>query len=145
MAFLPFGQVCLKSLIRKEWDFVPRTLGEHLKKRRLILGLRQEDVALQLGVGPESVLHWEKGQTAPPISVIPRIIAFLGYEPYPAPETLSERMLAFRRRRGWSIEQAARDLGVDPGTWARWERQGEVPWKVYRDLLGERLARHLQP
>jgi DNA-binding XRE family transcriptional regulator len=38
----------------------PRTLGEHLKKRRCELGLRQKDAAQLLGVNEFTYLGWEK-------------------------------------------------------------------------------------
>ena len=53
---------------------------------------------------------------------MPAILQFLGYDPYPKPKTLPERMLAKRRAMGWSIKEAARQLGVDEGTWGAWER-----------------------
>ena len=73
--------VTLKALKPKDYPEHPRTLGEHLVARRRSLGLYQKDVALLLGVGPETVLHWEKGQTSPPDRSWPSIIRFLGYDP----------------------------------------------------------------
>jgi transcriptional regulator with XRE-family HTH domain len=43
----------------------PKTLGEHLKKRRCELGLLQKDVAVRLGICHETYIHWEKDQTKP--------------------------------------------------------------------------------
>src|SRR3990167_3741304 len=61
VAFLPYVRTTLKSLIPKPWEFEPKTLGEHIKRRRLELGLEQKDVAKQLGVTTDTVLNWEKG------------------------------------------------------------------------------------
>ena len=74
-----------------------------------------------LGISPETLLHWEKGQTAPDVVLYPRILAFLGYDPFPAPQSLPERLLAKRRAMGWTIKEAAQELGVDEGTWIAWE------------------------
>ena len=52
---------------------------------------------------------------------------WLGYNPFPKPKTLPERMLARRRAMGWSIREAARQLGVDEGTWVAWESGTRIP------------------
>jgi transcriptional regulator with XRE-family HTH domain len=51
-------------------------------------------------------------------------MVFLGYEPFLAPTTLTERMLAFRRREGLSVKDAALRAGVDEASWSRWEQTG---------------------
>jgi hypothetical protein len=58
-----------------------------------------------MAVSAATVLNWEKGATEPPSAFWPAIIAFLGYDPHPMPVTLSERMTAFRRRKGLSIKK----------------------------------------
>ena len=45
VAFLPWVPVTLKGLIPKKTDFEPKTLGEHVRKRRLDLGLNQKQAA----------------------------------------------------------------------------------------------------
>jgi transcriptional regulator with XRE-family HTH domain len=134
--------VRLKALKCKETDFEPRTLGEHLKKRRLILKLYQRDLAKYLDVTPDTILNWEKDRSAPPIGAMPRIVEFLGYDPFPlpAPTTLTERMRAARRIKGWSMRKAAQVCGVDGSTWLGWERMGTVPWKRYRLKVEALLA-----
>src|SRR5579859_780503 len=113
-------------------DFEPRTLGEHIRKRRLELGLTQRKAAQQLGThSPIRVLNWERGKTVPPVGAIPGIIGFLGYNPFPQPTNLSERLLAIRRAMGWTIKEAAARLGVGEGTLGEWERTGRIPWKRY--------------
>ena len=86
----------------------PTTLGEHIKKRRLELGLTQKQVANALGVNPWTVLNWETGQHQPPIRSIPGILAFLDYDPFPTPTTIGERLLQTRRKYGRSTSEAAR-------------------------------------
>jgi hypothetical protein len=49
VAFLRFSHITLKSLIEKPYDFEPKTLGEHVKRRRLKMGLMQKEVAKLLG------------------------------------------------------------------------------------------------
>lgn len=66
-------------------------------------------------------MWWERDQREPFVHLYPGIIRFLGYEPWPEPATLSAALLAERRRRGWNLAQASDALGVDEGTWRRWE------------------------
>ena len=132
---MPYVPIRLKALKPKETDFEPQTLGEHVKKRRLELRLTQKQAASRLGVNPWTVLNWEKGHTVPPVESLPVILQFLGYDPFPKPESLPERLLAKRRAMGWSIKEAARQLGVDEGTWGAWEASTTTPWPRYVRLL----------
>lgn len=59
----------------------PKTIGEHLKKRRLDLGLDQQQVADRMGVIWNSVSNWERGIYRPSKRAMPNLIAFLGYDP----------------------------------------------------------------
>jgi DNA-binding XRE family transcriptional regulator len=36
-----------------------------------------------MGVNPWTVLNWENGHTEPPVEMARRILAFLGYDPFP--------------------------------------------------------------
>lgn len=132
--------VTLKCLKRKEPDFEPRALGEHLKRCRLQRGLGQKEAARLLGVTYWTVFNWEKGRTDPPIESLSALIRFLGYDPFPEPTNLSERLLAKRRGMGWSIGKAARQLGVDPGAWRDWEQGGVILYRSHRNLVARLLA-----
>ena len=118
---LPFGRIELKGRKSKLFVEQPVTLGEHLRKRRLELGLFQREVAKLLASDPHSVTEWEKDHAKPSIRFWPAIIAFLGYDPYPEPRTLGERLRAKRRALGFTIAEAARWLEVDEGTFGKWE------------------------
>jgi transcriptional regulator with XRE-family HTH domain len=113
----------------------PQTIGEHLKRARLTRGLTQTQAGKTLGINPFTVINWEKGRTEPPVPLVPAILEFLGYDPYPAPQTLPERMLAKRRTMGWTVKEAARQFGVDEGTWGCWERANVIPWQRYLKRL----------
>lgn len=138
---MPFVRISLKCLKQLDFDFRPQTLGQHLRKRRLELGLTQADVASQLGMSPFTVLNLEKDRRRPTLGVLAVLIRWLGYDPLPAPVTLQEHMQATRRVRGWTVREAAKQLGVDPATWSIWERSGRVPWKVYQRRLEAFLAK----
>jgi transcriptional regulator with XRE-family HTH domain len=131
---LPFAPVTLKCLKPKEPDLEPKTLGDHIRKRRRELGLTQKEAAERLGCCWSAVLNWEKGKRRPSMESIPAIIAFLDSDPFPPAISLSEQLAAVRRKMGWSIKQAANHLGVDPGTWGRWEKMG-IPWTRHQRMV----------
>ena len=60
---------------------VPKTLGDHLKCKRLERKLSQEQVAAILGVSDTVVSFWEANFYPPPYGRRERVIAFLGYDP----------------------------------------------------------------
>jgi transcriptional regulator with XRE-family HTH domain len=133
---LPFVRVRLKSLILKPYDFEPKTLGDHIRRRRLMLSLTQEETAERLGVNAWTVLNWETGQSKPEIRFIPALIGFLGYDPEPVDTgTLAGRLVAKRRELGWSQRAAARSLGIDPDTWAGWEQGERVKREAHRKAV----------
>lgn len=106
---------------------MPKTLGEHLRKRRHELGLHQKDVAKQLGVAHETYANREKGHTRPYTPSWGRVIAFLGYDPSPAARTFGERIAAKRRELGLTQAKLAALLGWDEATLFRYERGRWMP------------------
>ena len=121
VAFLPFCEITLLAPKPVPYVRQPTTLGEHLKKRRYELKLRQKDIAAELGVNEWTVLCWENDRKAPSIRLWPRIIEFLGLYPFPAHESLGQSLLAVRRSLGLSRRRLALRLSVDEGTLAKWE------------------------
>jgi DNA-binding transcriptional regulator YiaG len=111
-----------KTFIIKKKGVIPhpQTLGQHLRNRRLILGLHQEDVARQLGTLREVYERWERDEHEPVVSEWPAIIAFLGY--YPArEENAADLVLKARRCRGMDQKSLARTVGVIHQRLRRWE------------------------
>jgi transcriptional regulator with XRE-family HTH domain len=114
-----------------------KTLGEHLRKRRLELKLLQKEVALILGVHETTIWNWERDRSSPNLHHLPKVIQFLGYLPFQAQaETLGEKIVNSRRLSGITQKELAKRLGVDPSTLARWERNESRPQK----RLSARLA-----
>ena len=113
-----------------------RTLGDHLRKQRLDLGLLQSQVAEQLGVDHMTICNWEINRTSPQLRLIPKIITFLGYVPYDTQSGgLGKRIIACRRVMGLSQKELAGRLGVDPSTLARWESERGCPSEKHRERL----------
>jgi len=105
----------------------PKTIGDHIRRRRLVLKLIQKDVAKQVGVDKISIHNWETNMSSPRVRYMPAIIQFLGYNPLPPTQARADRLIQARTALGLSQENAARQLGVDPSTLARWERRERKP------------------
>jgi transcriptional regulator with XRE-family HTH domain len=103
------------------------TVGDHLRRRRLVLKLLQRQVAAQLGVTKASIYNWEGNRGKPGLEYMPAIIRFLGYNPLPPGKGWAERLVRCRTALGLSQEEAAEHIGVDPCTLARWERGEREP------------------
>ena len=119
-----------------------KTIGDHIRKRRLDLELRQVDVAQRLGVSVASVGDWEAGETSPSIHFTPKVIEFLGFNPHePQVACMGGRLVAYRRRLGLTQRELARRLGFDPCTIASWERGEHKPMRRQRAILDGVLGR----
>jgi len=105
----------------------PEALSEHLRKRRLELGLLQQDVAVRLNVCVWTYRNWENGRTTPGSFLYKLIVEFLGYYPHPTPRTLGLRLRKIRLCLGLTSWQAARLADVDQGTFLMWERDRWAP------------------
>jgi len=63
----------------------PTTLGQHLKKKRFAAGQRQTEAAEKLGISYRTLSDWETDRTYPSWDYQPRLIAYLGYDPFTNP------------------------------------------------------------
>ncbi len=125
---LPFCNLKLKSPkpFDRAYPTELRSIGDHVRKRRLDLGLLQREVALQIGVDETTVFNWEAGTATPSLRALPAVIRFLGYDPPRIPDAADWGGLVryLRQRHGLSMDALAELLSVDPTTVRGWE-QGE--------------------
>jgi len=84
--------------------------------------LLQREAAAAIGICTETYINWEKDRTRPTAAEFRPLIAFLGYDPSPRPETLADRLEAKRRALGASFDQVAQHLGWDRATLFRYVR-----------------------
>ncbi|MGE4579120.1 MAG: helix-turn-helix domain-containing protein [Desulfuromonadales bacterium] len=98
----------------------PVTLGDHLRRRRLELGLYQKDVAIQIGVTASTIWNWENDWSSITLSCMPKVIEFLGYNPIPCPEVLLERLAWYKQVKGLTLEQLGAEMERDPEQLADW-------------------------
>jgi transcriptional regulator with XRE-family HTH domain len=103
------------------------TIGDHLLRRRLALKLLQREVGEILGVDKASIYNWEGNHSQPRLEYMPAINRFLGYDPVPPPNTWAERLVQGRKSIGVTQREAAKQIGVDMSTLARWERAEREP------------------
>jgi len=110
-------------------------LASALRRRRAELEFSRASAAMRMSVSERTVRAWETGRT-PDVEHWPRIIDFLGFEPWPEPMTPVQNLQAARRRQGLTISQTAQRLGVDASTLWWWEH-GRKP---HRREHKERIA-----
>jgi transcriptional regulator with XRE-family HTH domain len=122
----------------------PVTLGDHLRRRRLELGMFQKDVAAQIGVTPSTIWNWEHGWTVD-FRFIPQIITFLGYNPIPCPDDIIERLAWYKQVNGLTLEQLGTEMGRDPEQLADWLAGRHTPCRRNREdverFLGRKISR----
>ncbi len=116
----------------KAYPSVLRTYGDHLRAKRLNLGLIQRQVAEEIGVDKCSIYNWENNRVEPTVRCLPRILEFLSYCPYTPGLPLSGKLKMWRQSMGYSQEKMAKVLGVDEGTLRRWEARRRSPSAKYR-------------
>ena len=124
---MPYCKIVLKAEKPTPYPKEARSVGDHLKRKRYELGLRQIDVAKRLSVNKCTVRLWENNKTPPPARFYPRIIDFLGYDPHEVPQSLGEKIAARRRALGFSRKRLAKWLGIDKATVRRLEEGTSKP------------------
>lgn len=125
-----------KPVHREKYPDILRTWGDHIKARRLDLRLTKRQLSLNLNVSDITIYLWEKNKVQPSVVQIPKIIEFLGRDPFKKEtENFGERIREYRRIHGISQKKLAYQLGVDQTTLAGWERGKHKPTKNLRNRL----------
>ena len=123
VAFFPNFNVSIKTARKLPCLSKAASLGAQLRWRRRRLGLRQEDVAVQLGVNVWTVANWEKDKHGPQVEHWPRVIAFLGRDPFSKPRSLGDHIYREMRARGLSYKAFAKEIGMSPETLTKIARE----------------------
>ena len=85
-------------------------------------GLRQSDVADRIGVWTSTINYWENNHFNPEVQFVPKIVDFLGFDPFgPPPDSFPGQLKAARIAAGLTRRQLAALLGAHTGTVALWE------------------------
>jgi transcriptional regulator with XRE-family HTH domain len=112
-----------------------RTLGDHLRKKRLDRGLLQREVAKRIGVTSATAWQWERNRTKPETRYVPAIVEFLGCLPPVPCGSFPEVLRTARRAAGLSQEQLANLAHIDESTLAKWEGGDTLPLRSTTERL----------
>jgi DNA-binding XRE family transcriptional regulator len=130
-----------KPVHREKYPDICRTWGDWIKCRRLDLKLTKRQLSLNLNVSDITIYLWEKNKVRPSLTQIPKIIEFLGYDPFQKKtDNLGERIREYRRLHGLSQKRLAEQLGIDQTTVAAWERAEHKPTKRLSSKLASIFA-----
>jgi transcriptional regulator with XRE-family HTH domain len=131
----------------------PKTIGEHLRKQRFSLGIRQSEAARRLRVSQLTLSLWERDKVYPTWANQPRLVKFLGCDPFTNPtlggtkgnetpfvailarigpltlgQGITKRRIELRKNR----KECARELGVSVKTLWGWETGQRQPTALFR-------------
>ena len=120
----------------------PKTIGQHLRKQRFSLGIRQAEAAQRLGVSKLTLSLWETDKVYPAWEHQLQIAEYLGYDPFTNPElgrpkgnetksvaflaptdpsTLGQQIRKRRMESKKNRKECAKELGVSVKTLWGWE------------------------
>jgi transcriptional regulator with XRE-family HTH domain len=125
-----------KPVHREKYPDICRTWGDWIKTRRLDLKLTKRQLSLKLHVDDTTIYLWEKNRVQPSLAQIPKIIEFLGRDPFETrPEKLGDKIREYRRIHGLTMKNFSVQLGVDQTTLASWENSEHQPTRKLLDKL----------
>jgi transcriptional regulator with XRE-family HTH domain len=111
-----------KPVHREKYPDILRTWGDYIKTQRLDLKLTKRQLSLKFHVDDTTIYLWERNKVRPSPAQIPKIIEFLGRDPFEKKtDNLADRIKDYRRIRGLSRKKLAEQLGIDLSTLKGWE------------------------
>ena len=139
----------------------PETIGEHLRKRRFGLGIRQSEAAQKLGVSDRTLSLWECDRVYPAWAHQAKLAVYLDFDPFDSPElgkpkgnespfvaflspeapvTTAQQIKQRRFKLKKTRRQLALELGISVKTLWGWETNRWTPsnllWKRIAKVLG---------
>ena len=94
--------------------------------------LTKVQLSRKLNVSDITIYLWERNKVRPSLAQIPKILEFLGRDPFEkTAENLAEKIKEYRRVRGLSQKKLAEQIEVDQSTLQGWERGEHRPTDVY--------------
>lgn len=144
---MPFSQ--LDVLIPKPrghgYTEEPQTVGNHLRNKRLILQLEQTQVAELLGLNYRTYASWEIRGVKPDWKYFPKIIQFLGYNPFQPDTTISGKVKMCCILKGVSKLELSHLLGLDVRRLKDWEDGISKPKPEVQKRLRQILRESMKP
>jgi len=100
------------------------------------LKLTKRQLSLRLNVSDVTIYLWEKNRVKPSLAQIPKIIEFLGRDPFEKEtENLGDKIREYRRVHGLTQKKLAERLGVDQTTLAGWEKGKHQPRTTFLESV----------
>jgi transcriptional regulator with XRE-family HTH domain len=139
----------------------PTTLGQHLKKKRFSAGIKQAEAALKLGISDRTLSLWETDRVYPAWTFQPRLVVYLGYDPFndptlgrpkgnetscvailssDAPVTIGQKIKRRRLTLKKTRRQLAKEMGISVKTLWGWETDRRKPTRQSQKEITKFLA-----
>lgn len=97
-------------------------MGPLIAQRREELGQTLKQASQDLSICHQTLYKWEHGIQPPHLQLYPRIIAYLGYDPWAdARLSFGDQLRLARLRLGLSRQHLAERLGISWSAYERWE------------------------
>ena len=94
---------------------LPETLGEHLLKKQIDLGISLSQAANSIGIHKKSLICWHRNRRKISERYYPQIMQFLGYCPIPYyPKTFGQLLRLYRSHAGYTRETLGKELHIGP-------------------------------
>jgi len=131
-----------KPVHREKYPDILRTWGDWIRARRIDLKLTKRQLSLNLNVSDITIYLWERNKVQPSLGQIPKIIEFLGRDPFESEaRNLADKIKNYRRLHGLSQKKLSEMLGINQTTLAGWEEEEHQPIKKSLSKLTEIFGR----
>jgi len=105
------------------------------------LKLTKRQLSINLNVSDITIYLWERNKVQPSLAQIPKIIEFLGHDPFEKEtDNLGEKIREYRRIHGLTQKKLAKHLEVDETTVAGWEKWEYWPNKKLFERVSQLLS-----
>jgi DNA-binding XRE family transcriptional regulator len=101
----------------------------------LELKLTQEELAQKFKVDWTTIGNYESGRSSPKVSLVPKLIEFIGYDPRPVPTEFPSRLKWVRQGLGLTQRALAERIGADVDSVMNWEAGKTKPAERFRAAL----------
>ena len=109
-------------------------MGDHIRKKRLDLGLTQERLGQIVGVNEQAINSWEGGVNVPRLHLLPKVFNFLGYVPYDPSQPFPKKLRIWRESAGLNQKQLAERIGIGIRTLKELEKKAK-PTLISLELI----------
>lgn len=122
---------------------VLKTLGDHIRKRRLDLGLMQKEVGQRMGLCCQSVMNWERNYQQPEFDTCSRLSLFWGMIPGPSQQLFRSSWSGCEKARGGRKADSRQNLVLIRRPWRggrgesvnRWTSMGEKVKSAFGPII----------